>query len=294
MKKAKQKKTPLKLSRKGPRLYEGELAGSRVRLQGELMATHGAADPETTQTTWRAFVDGVEIGRSPSMSKARGMAYDACVKLPDGSQSGCEGSKQAAYSTDPKETREYSVTSNGEFLDRFERFMAVMQTLGAWGASRTLKLYVDGDGADRPSVEGLSIELDTKVLNREGDHDEIDVDRIAFKAPKQAARRRASTIRSIDTEGNEGSVRATSVKDGDRVRFRRPLLVKQDGSDFEVRAEEMGEVIDVDPDGPTLRVVTEAHPLSGEGLTQGLTMWVPAEGVVLVLSSEDPRSGVNA
>lgn len=49
-----------------------------------------------------------------------------------------------------KETRNYEITATPEQLDILETLFQTMQTMGKQGASRAIKLYVDGDGAFHP------------------------------------------------------------------------------------------------------------------------------------------------
>jgi hypothetical protein len=77
--------------------------------------------------------------------------------------------------------RTYTVkTNNGEFLDRFEKLLAAIQTLGGWGASRVLKFSVDGDGSDRLHVDGLKKEIG-KSFNDLIDKDEVSVWDVKWK-----------------------------------------------------------------------------------------------------------------
>jgi hypothetical protein len=76
--------------------------------------------------------------------------------------------------------RTYTIrTHNKVFLDRFERLLAAIQTLGSWGASRVLKFSVDGDGSDRLSVDNLK-EIG-KSFNDLIDKDEVSVWDVKWK-----------------------------------------------------------------------------------------------------------------
>jgi len=54
-----------------------------------------------------------------------------------------------------EETRTYTVTGHGEAFSQLEKVMKAMSILGGWGASREVKVYFDGDGSDKLSVEEL-------------------------------------------------------------------------------------------------------------------------------------------
>jgi hypothetical protein len=54
---------------------------------------------------------------------------------------------------DPGETRTYTITAPAEVLERFERFLALVQWCAGVGHSTTCGFSIDGDGADRFEVE---------------------------------------------------------------------------------------------------------------------------------------------
>ena len=65
------------------------------------------------------------------------------------------------------QTRVYSITCKKEELDILETLFKEMQTMGAVGASRAMKLYVDGDGAFRPKFKKLIIEDNSAVYEED-------------------------------------------------------------------------------------------------------------------------------
>lgn len=70
--------------------------------------------------------------------------------------------KWSQPSTKAEPTRKvYNVEASGQALDILEKVMLAMSMLGSWGASRTLRIGFDGDGADKLKVaelEGFTLE----------------------------------------------------------------------------------------------------------------------------------------
>lgn len=56
---------------------------------------------------------------------------------------------------DKKQTRIYAITAKKEELDILESLFKTMQSMGIAGASRAIKLFVDGDGAFHPRFKRL-------------------------------------------------------------------------------------------------------------------------------------------
>lgn len=52
----------------------------------------------------------------------------------------------------PSEERVYKINADPRILDELEEVLSAIQTLGHVGASRTLSVFVDGDGATRIKV----------------------------------------------------------------------------------------------------------------------------------------------
>ena len=57
-----------------------------------------------------------------------------------------------------RETRQYQITATTEQLDILETLFNTMRSMGKAGASRTIQLYVDGDGAFRPEIKKIQEE----------------------------------------------------------------------------------------------------------------------------------------
>lgn len=67
-----------------------------------------------------------------------------------------------------KDTRTYTLTGTPETLNQFEEVLSLIQYLGNVGASRTIKLWVDGDGSARIKVKSDKA-LKDKKLDIDGD-----------------------------------------------------------------------------------------------------------------------------
>ena len=68
---------------------------------------------------------------------------------------------------DKRQTRIYSITAKKEELDILESLFKTMQILGIVGASREIKLFVDGDGAFRPRFKKLIVEESSHVFEED-------------------------------------------------------------------------------------------------------------------------------
>lgn len=58
-----------------------------------------------------------------------------------------------------RESRIYKITATKEQLNILEIMFNTMEKMGKVGASRTFKLYVDGDGAFHPKIKRISSNL---------------------------------------------------------------------------------------------------------------------------------------
>lgn len=68
---------------------------------------------------------------------------------------------------DKKQTRIYAITAKKEELDILESLFKTMQSMGIAGASRAIKLFVDGDGAFHPRFKKLILEESSSVFEED-------------------------------------------------------------------------------------------------------------------------------
>ena len=68
---------------------------------------------------------------------------------------------------DKKQTRIYSITAKKEELDILESLFKTMQSMGIAGASRAIKIFVDGDGAFHPRFKKLIIYESSSVFEED-------------------------------------------------------------------------------------------------------------------------------
>lgn len=71
------------------------------------------------------------------------------------------------------ETRKYNITAKKEQLDILEALFRTMEIMGNVGASRTIELYVDGDGAFHPTIKRNGKRLSNTVFEKEYEYGRI-------------------------------------------------------------------------------------------------------------------------
>lgn len=71
------------------------------------------------------------------------------------------------------ETRRYKITAKKEELDILETLFQTMESMSSAGVSRSIKLFVDGDGAFHPKFEkfekGEFHKLETNIIDYDKD-----------------------------------------------------------------------------------------------------------------------------
>jgi hypothetical protein len=92
------------------------------------------------------------------------------------------------YAAKDEISKTFTVTGNSEAVEKIEAVLSAAKTLGNWGASRTLKLGIDGDGQDHLDVKGVR-PVDRKHFDKLTERDEIwsSAIKLAHELHKEAA-----------------------------------------------------------------------------------------------------------